>query len=180
MIASSAGAEREIGAVLCTLKFSDEDIAQVRAAFEPAEFIHCAPTDAEAIAEALQRVDVLSGDLDDRHVAAPHLKWVHCDHSGLTRSARPDVFAKGLLVTGAAGRSAAALAQHGFYFALALTFDSRGLIANQDAHVWRGIPDYGKRLGLAGKTLGVVGFGNTGQEMAKLGKAFGMKVIAAR
>ncbi|HET6706312.1 D-2-hydroxyacid dehydrogenase, partial [Amycolatopsis sp.] len=115
-----------------------------------------------------------------RHLGAPRLRWVHCDHSGLTRSARPEVFERGLLVTGSAGRSAPALAQHGFYFALALTFDARGLLEMQDAHQWRPAPGYEKRLSLWGKTLGVVGFGHTGREMARLGKAFGMRVIAYR
>jgi phosphoglycerate dehydrogenase-like enzyme len=171
---------RRIDSVLCTLTFDDDHIAQVRRAFEPAEFVHCAPGDAAGIEAALQKADVavLNGDLDDRHLSAPHLRWVHCDHSGLSRSARPEVFGKGLLVTGSAGRSAAALAQHGFYFALALTFDSRRLLADQAAHRWRGIPDYDKRLGLPGKTLGIVGLGHTGREMAALGKAFGMRVVA--
>ena len=170
----------QINRVLCTLPFTDEFVDQVKAAVSPAEFIHAAPDDADAIAKALETVDVaiISGDLDDRYISAPGLKWVHCNHSGLTKSARPEVFSKGMKVTGAAGRSAAALAQHGFYFALALTFDSRALFANQAAHVWRGIPNYGDRLGLAGKTLGIVGLGHTGREMALLGQAFHMKVVA--
>ena len=174
-----ATAPATIERVLCTLPFGEEFVGQVRAAVAPAEFIHCAPNDADAIAKALETVDVaiISGDLDDRFITAPNLKWVHCNHSGLTKSARPEVFSKGIKVTGAAGRSAAALAQHGFYFALALTFDSRNLFANQVAHVWRGIPNYGDRLGLAGKTLGIVGLGHTGREMALLGQAFHMKVV---
>lgn len=165
--------------VLCTLPFSEEFVGQVRSAVAPAEFIHSAPSDADTIAKALETVDVaiISGDLDDRFIAAPKLKWVHCNHSGLTKSARPEVFSKGIKITGAAGRSAAALAQHGFYFALALTFDSRALFANQAAHIWRGIPNYGDRLGLTGKTLGIVGLGHTGREMALLGQAFHMKVV---
>ncbi|GLQ54726.1 D-2-hydroxyacid dehydrogenase [Devosia nitrariae] len=171
---------RTIERVLCTLPFDDEFIEQVRQACAPAEFILCAPDDNQAIEAALGKVDVavISGDLDDRYIDAPYLTWVHCNHSGLTRSARPEVFSKGMIVTGAAGRSAAALAQHGFYFALALTFDSRALFASQAAHVWRGIPGYGDRLGLAGKTLGIVGLGHTGREMARVGKAFHMKVVA--
>ena len=173
-------ARREIKQVLCTLKFDATDIEQVRRGFEPAQFIHHQPDDSAGIARALETVDVavISGDLDDRHIQAPKLRWIHCDHSGLTRSARPEVFEKGIIVTGSAGRSAAALAQHGFYFALALTFDARGLIANQATHTWRGIPGYEKRLGLAGKTLGIVGLGHTGREMALIGKALHMKVIA--
>jgi phosphoglycerate dehydrogenase-like enzyme len=96
----------------------------------------------------------------------------------LDQAARPDVLNSGLIITGSAGRSARALAQHAFYFALALTYRARALLADQDARVWRGIPGYGQTLGLPGKTLGIVGLGNTGVEMAKLGRVFGMTVMA--
>lgn len=174
--------QRTISTVLSTVPFTEPEIDQLRAAFAPAEFVWCPSDDAATIAEVLQRADVavLEGDLDDRFVAAPHLRWVHCDHSGLNRSARADVFERGLVVTGSAGRSAPALAQHAFYFALALTFDARRLLENQADHVWRGIEGYFWRPALWGKTLGVVGFGHTGREMAALGKAFGMRVIVYR
>jgi phosphoglycerate dehydrogenase-like enzyme len=173
---------RTISTVLSTVPFTPEEIDQLRGAFAPAEFVWCPSDDAATIAETLQRADVavLEGDLDDRFLEAPRLRWVHCDHSGLNQSARPDVFAKGLIVTGSAGRSAPALAQHGFYFALALTFEARTLFEHQANHVWRGIEGYFWKPALWGKTLGIVGFGHTGKEMAALGKAFGMRVVVYR
>jgi len=173
---------RSIRAVLATVPYSEDELAQVRAAFEPAEFIWAAADDDAAIRTALERVDVavLEADLDQRHIDAPHLKWIHCDHAGLNRSARPEVFERGIIVTGSAGRSAPALAQHGFYFALSLTYQARELLRDQTAHVWRGIPDYFYRPALWGQTLGVVGYGATGKEMAKLGRAFGMRVVVLR
>ncbi|MEQ0558235.1 D-2-hydroxyacid dehydrogenase [Amycolatopsis sp. NEAU-NG30] len=172
----------EIRSVLATVMFGEDHLDQLRRAFAPAEVVHVQPWDADGIAAALEHADVavIAGDLDHRYVDAPRLRWVHCDHSGLTRSARPEVFERGLLVTGSAGRSAPALAQHAFYFALALTFDARGLLEMQDAHLWRPAPGYADRLSLWGKTLGIVGFGHTGREMARLGKAFGMRVIVYR
>lgn len=166
--------------VLCTLPFDTEYLRQVEDAFAPASVQFVSPDDDFAIRAALRTVDVavVASDLDERYIDAPNLKWVHCGHSGLTRSARPEVFEKGLQVSGSAGRSAAALAQHGFYFALALAFGARSLFAAQDKHVWRADPNYGERLSLAGKTLGIVGFGHTGKEMAILGKAFQMTVVA--
>jgi len=171
---------RTIHKVLVTVPFGRAEIEWLRRAFAPAQFVHCNAKDAEAIAMALESVDVAvhAEDIDERFLAAPHLKWVHCDSAGLTRSARSEVFEKGLIVTGSAGRSATALAQHAFYFALALTYDAKRLFADQAARVWRGIPGYDQKLGLPGKTLGIVGFGNIGSEMAALGKAFGMTVIA--
>lgn len=173
---------REIRSVLSTVLYRPEDVEQLRHAFAPAEFVHLHPGDNDGIEAALRHADVavLPLDLDERFLSAPHLRWVHCDHSGLTRSARPETFERGLIVTGSAGRSAPALAQHGFFFALSLTFAARQLFEMQDAHLWRGIPDYHNRLALWGKTLGIVGFGHTGQAMAELGKAFGMRVIASR
>ncbi len=173
---------RSIRSVLATVMFEPDQVEQLRRAFAPAEFVHVAPWDNAGIAGALEDADVavITGDLDDRYLAAPRLAWVHCDHSGLTRSARPEVFERGLIVTGSAGRSAPALAQHGFYFALALTFDARGLFEMQDAHLWRFIDGYEKKLALWGKTLGIIGFGHTAREMARLGKAFGMRVVVYR
>ncbi|QFG26927.1 D-2-hydroxyacid dehydrogenase [Actinomadura sp. WMMB 499] len=173
---------RIIRKVLSTLMFEPDEMEQLRGAFAPAEFVHVAPWDDAGITRALEHADVavISGDLDERHLTAPRLAWVHCDHSGLTRSARPEVFERGLIVTGSAGRSAPALAQHGFYFALALTFDARRLFEMQDAHLWRFIEGYEKKVALWGKTLGIVGFGHTAREMARLGKAFGMRVIVYR
>lgn len=176
------GPGEPIRSVLSTVPFTPAELEQLREAVAPASFHHVASDDADGIAEALTRVDVavLEGDLDERFVRAPHLRWVHCDHSGLTRSALPEVFERGLLVTGSAGRSAQALAQHGFYFALTLTYEAKALFAMQDARTWRGIPGYIDKLGLWGKTLGIVGFGHTGREMAKLGRAFGMRVVVHR
>lgn len=173
---------RSIDAVLATVPYTDDELTQLRAAFGEAEFIWAAADDDAAIRAALEHVDVavLEADLDDRHLAAPHLKWVHCDHAGLNRSARPEVFQRGLIVTGSAGRSAPALAQHAFYFALSLTYQARELIRDQEARVWRGIPDYFWRPALWGQTLGIVGYGSTGKEMAALGRAFGMRVVVLR
>ncbi len=171
---------RPIGTVLVTVSYPDAQMQRLRQAFAPALFLQCDPKDDTAIRKALETADVAvsADELDDRFYSAPRLKWVHCDHAGLDQAARPEILDSGLIITGSAGRSSTALAQHAFYFALALTYDTRRLLADQDNHVWRGIPGYGLKLGLPGKTLGIVGLGNTGMEMAKLGRAFGMTVIA--
>lgn len=173
---------RDIKKVLATVPYTAEEIDRLRTAFAPAPLLHVPAHDDAAVAEALEHVDVavIKGDLDHRFVAAPNLRWVHCDHSGLTRSATPEVFERGLLVTGSAGRSAAALAHHVFFFALSLTFDSYGLYEDHQRHVWRGRKDYDARLSLSGKTMGIIGLGHTGSEVARLARAFGMRVLAYR
>lgn len=177
-----ASEKRQIDRVLMTVPFEEAYIAQLREALAPAQVIRASSGDEARIAAALRDVDVaiLEADLDGRYLAAPLLRWVHCAHAGLTRSAMPEVFEKGLIVTGSAGRSAEALAQHVFFFALALTFDAYGLHDEQRRHSWRGLPGYNKRLSLWGKTIGIIGLGHTGIQVARLGQAFGMRVLAYR
>lgn len=173
----------EIQTVVSTLAYTPEELELIRRAFEPAEFVQCDKNDKEALCTALQRaqVAVLAGDLDDLVMKAPHLQWVHCDHAGLNKSARPEVFAKGLVVTGSAGRSGPALAQHGFFFALGLTYQIRRLIAHQASHKWRPKSDgFVENKAMWGQRLGIVGFGHTGREMAHIGRAFGMHVTVLR
>jgi len=173
---------QEINAVLATVRYDGWHLERLREVFAPAELIHTTPEDADGIAAALGRVDVavLAADLDERFLSAPKLNWVHCDHSGLNNSAKPEVLDSGLIVTGSAGRAAPALAQHAFFFALALTYDAPGLVEAKSRHGWRVIPGYEDRRGLWGKTIGIVGLGETGRATAELAKAFGMRVLAYR
>ncbi|KAJ4177010.1 hypothetical protein NW755_014097 [Fusarium falciforme] len=170
--------------VLCTVSWEPQQVDILRRAFYPAEFVYCYKDDAQAIRAALSRaqVAILAGDIPpDMLSNAPHLVWVHCDHAGLNKSARPEVFDRGLVVTSSAGRSAPALAQHAFFFALSLAYKSRDLLARQAAHEWhQGREEL--RLGgaLWGRRLGILGFGHTAKEMASLGRAFGMHVTVLR
>jgi len=173
-------AAQTINSVLTTVRYQGAHLERLKEMFAPAPVHVVDPGDGDAIAEGLEQADVavLRGDLDQRYVQAPRLRWVHCDHAGLNGSAKPEVIARtDLAVTSSAGRAAPALAAHAFFFALALTYDAPGLERIRSAHQWRGLPGYEDRRGLYGKTLGVVGLGYTGREIVKLGNAFGMRVI---
>ncbi|MBI3971616.1 MAG: D-2-hydroxyacid dehydrogenase [Chloroflexi bacterium] len=171
----------EIKTVLATVPYSGAHLDRLRAAFAPAEFIHLRRDDTEGIAAALERADVavLAGDLDERSLSAPHLRWVHCDHAGLNKSARPEVFEKGLLVTSSAGRSSPVLAEHVILLMLALAYDFPTFLDAQRRHQW-GIPGQDALRGLYGRTVGIVGLGNTGTELAVRAKALGMRVLGYR
>jgi phosphoglycerate dehydrogenase-like enzyme len=171
----------EIHAVLATVQYSGDHLARLRAAFGAAEFIHLRRSDAAGIERALHDVDVavLAGDLDERFLDAPKLRWIHCDHAGLNKSARPEVFERGLLVTSSAGRSSPVLAEHAILFTLALAYNFPAFLDAQRAHRW-GIPGQDALRGLYGRTIGIVGLGNTGSELAVRAKALGMRVLGYR
>lgn len=171
----------EIRTVLLAADFREELMQRIEEAFAPARVIRAAITDDAAIAAAMEEADVavLPADLDERILAGQHLRWVHCCHAGLNKSARPEVFRRGIIVTGAAGRSAPSLAEHVFFFMLSLTYDAYDLKAAQTDHDWnRFIPRYAAARGLNGQTIGIVGLGNTGRAVARRAKAFDMRVLA--
>lgn len=169
----------DIGVALLTVRWDDKYIAQLREHLGGAEVIHT--QDAGEIGEALARADVaiLSGDLDDRFADAPHLRWIHCDHAGLNKSARPWVFERGLQVTSSSGRSAPALAEHAIFFMLLFAYQYPRFQQAQRAHQW-GFPGQDALRGLIGRTVGIVGLGSTGRELAVRAQAFGMRVLGYR
>jgi phosphoglycerate dehydrogenase-like enzyme len=167
--------------VMTTLPYQQGHWERLIQAISPAELIRLEPDNANGIAAALERADValLSGDLDERSLYAPHLRWIHSDHAGLNKSARPEVFERGLIVTSSAGRSSPALAEHILFFMLALTYNYPAFYQAQLAHQW-GIPAQDRLRGLYGRTVGIIGMGNTGKDLAIRVKACGMRVSGYR
>lgn len=172
----------EIKSILITVPFPENYMNQLVEVLKPAKAHICSASDEAAISEALKTADaaVLNGDLTDLILTGEKLKWIHCDHSGLTHSARKEVFERGIAVTGSAGRSAPTLAEHAILFMLALTYDIHALHDLQRAHQWGGLPGYNDRRGLFGKTVGIIGLGHTGKELALRCKALGMTVMGYR
>jgi phosphoglycerate dehydrogenase-like enzyme len=171
----------DIRAALVTLSWKGPLLDAVRSALEPAEIICVNPRNRIAINKALEHVDVaiLEGDLDARFTGAPALRWIHCGHAGLERSATAELFDSDLIVTSAAGRSAPALAEHAMFFMLALSFRSGQFHEAQRKRIW-GVPGQGDLRALHGQTLGILGLGHTGSELARRATAFGMHVLAYR
>ncbi|MDP3239005.1 MAG: NAD(P)-dependent oxidoreductase, partial [Reyranella sp.] len=90
--------------------------------------------------------------------------------------------AKGIRLASAAGVYARAVAEHALSLILAVYRRLPEARDNQHKKVWRGmLGDLTQREDeLGGKTLLVVGMGRIGSHLAKLAKAFDMKVIGIR
>ncbi|MDR1513987.1 MAG: D-2-hydroxyacid dehydrogenase [Propionibacteriaceae bacterium] len=171
----------EIKSVLTTVTYTGRHLEALKELFAPAPVTVLDADDAEGIARTLPTVDVavLRADLDERHIATPNLKWVHCDHAGLDRSAKPEFLARqDLVITGSAGRAAPALAQHALFLALGLIYDAPNLEHQRANHEWGGRVDFSWRRCLWGKTAGIIGMGNTGQALVPLLRACGMRILA--
>ncbi|MCI0364869.1 MAG: 3-phosphoglycerate dehydrogenase family protein [Phycisphaerales bacterium] len=85
--------------------------------------------------------------------------------------------AKGIFVANCPGKNAIAVAE--LAWALILSCDRR--VPDQTTDLRAGKwskKEYAKAAGLFGRTLGIVGLGQIGQEVAARGRAFGMNVVA--
>jgi D-3-phosphoglycerate dehydrogenase len=82
--------------------------------------------------------------------------------------------ARGITVCNQPGRTAPVVAEHGFGLMFALAKRAAFLTASMKAGGWPRMDN----IYLQGKTLGIIGTGHIGAEMARLGRAVGMNVIA--
>ena len=118
------------------------------------------------------------------HLAAkaPRLRFIQSISAGVDQYDRDVLRGAGIRLASAQGANANAVSEH----AIALILAQARLLPqardNQRARHWRGmIGDLTQREDeLGGKTLVVVGLGRIGGRLARLAKAFGMKVIGLR
>ncbi|MGD9781662.1 MAG: D-2-hydroxyacid dehydrogenase [Kiritimatiellia bacterium] len=115
---------------------------------------------------------------------APNLKYVGILATGWNTIDLAAAKARGLVVTNVPGYSTDSVAQHAFALLLELTNQVGLHSADARSGGWAGNPDYCYRLTpqieLAGLVLGIVGFGQIGRAVARIGRAFGMRVLAHR
>jgi D-3-phosphoglycerate dehydrogenase len=83
---------------------------------------------------------------------------------------------RGIYVSNCPGKNAIAVAELAFALLLALDRRVPDNVAELRAGRWNK-KEYSKARGLFGRTLGLLGYGNIGQEMAKRAHAFGMPII---
>ena len=138
--------------------------------------------------EFVQRVgeaDVVSVSGMWKNDIIPHaikLKFVQSISSGMDQYSKELLGAKGIRLASAAGVNARAVAEHALALILAVFRRLPEARDNQHKKVWRGmLGDLTQREDeLGGKTLLVVGMGRIGSHLARLAKAFDMKVIGIR
>lgn len=108
--------------------------------------------------------------------AAPKLRVIARAGTGVDNVDVPAATARGIVVMNAPGANSVSVAEHALALMLAL---SRAIPA-ADASMKRNVWDKKRLTGaeLRGKTLGIVGLGRIGQEVAARARAFGMELVA--
>lgn len=114
----------------------------------------------------------------------PRVKFIAVTATGFNNVDTAAARLRGISVANAKNYSSAAVAQHVFSLILHFTNDVGRLSRSIQNGEWAACPDFCYTFSplteLAGKTLGLVGFGNIAQEVGKIANAFGMKVLCTK
>ena len=113
---------------------------------------------------------------------ATKLKYIQSIGSGVDQFAQDKLRAHGVRLANAQGVNSRAVAEHAMALMLALMRRLPEARDNQGKHHWRAmIGDLSRREDeLSSKTLVIIGLGTIGNRLAKLAKAFDMRVIGLR
>jgi phosphoglycerate dehydrogenase-like enzyme len=146
---------------------------------------HAAVRSIDALEKELPTADVLvvSGLWrNDLVRIATKLKFIQSISAGTDQYDAALLRGRGIRLASAAGVNAYAVAEHAMALMLALARRLPEARDNQNARRWRGmISEIAAREDqLTGKTLLIVGIGRIGARLARLAKAFDMRVIAVR
>ena len=114
--------------------------------------------------------------------ALPDLKYIGVIATGFNIVDTVAAKERGVIVTNVPGYGTPAVAQHVFALILELANNVGASAQSVAAGGWQNCLDfcyYDKPIiELAGRTLGIIGYGEIGAAVARIGQAFGMKVLA--
>ncbi len=110
---------------------------------------------------------------------AKSLRWLQLASAGVPRRLCPTARDLGLTVTNLAGLYGPTIAEHALAMMLMIARQLHTVVRQQQERKWdRKIRE--TMVDLAGRTVAIVGVGNIGRHVARLSKAFGMRVIGCR
>jgi D-2-hydroxyacid dehydrogenase (NADP+) len=159
-----------------------EAVETLRSRFPHLTFVHA--TDDASRARGLENCDVaFTWILSEPELGrAKRLRWVHSSAVAVETFCLPEMFARGVIVSNSRGIQAAPIAEHVMAVLLALAKQLHMVIDAQHERRWAQNELIGDRLPwlLKGRTLGLIGVGTIGSEIALRAAVFGMRVIALR
>ena len=146
---------------------------------------HVEVRSADALAQHLPQADVLVVSMlwkNGLAALAGKLQFIQSISAGTDQYDKAMLHRRGIRLASAAGVNAEAVAEHAMALMLALARRLPEARDNQNAKRWRGmISEIAAREDqLTGKVLLIVGMGRIGSRLARLAKAFDMRVIATK
>ncbi len=161
--------------VLVNLDMPDESLAALHQKHPQFEFVHC--TDRSAIYERLKTAEVLiTFFLCSKRMldAAPGLKWVQATSAGVDYLAVDEMARRNIVLTNGRGVAGIQMAEYAVAAMIALARSAHTMFRNQIEKRWDNEVPQGE---IYGATLGILGLGAIGSEIAKRAAFMGMRVV---
>ena len=161
--------------VLMRMDLAAELLEKIRQVSEEVEVV-CVDSDAAALA-VMPEIEVVCGHISREMFARRQkLKWMQSWGAGVDGLLHPELVDSDVVLCSAKGWVGVHLAEHAMALLLGLT---RGLHTAVRNPRWeQRWPIRAASWELVEQTMGIVGLGGTGRELAKRASAFGMRIIA--
>jgi len=170
--------------VLLTIPFTEALVTQLRGVSPKLRVTVQNATSADEIpAEVWARTEVLyTGRILPPLERVPNLKWIQSHFAGIDGLLKEPVFAKAdLIVTTLSGVAASQMAEYALMMLLALGHRLPAMTVSQRKAEWpKDRWDKFSPCELRGATVGIVGYGSIGRQLARLLQPFGATVLACK
>lgn len=139
----------------------------------------------EGVGHEIAAVEIMFGDSlrPDQFVQATKLRWIHSPAAAVHQFMFPALVNSDVVLTNAREVHGPGVAEHVMALILSIAKRIPESVRFQQKHVWGQEKLWSGGacpLDVAGATLGLVGFGNIGRNVAKHAHSMGMKVIVVR
>ncbi|WP_114748414.1 D-2-hydroxyacid dehydrogenase [Pleomorphovibrio marinus] len=126
----------------------------------------------------LPEIDVVFGRISEEDLAkAKGLKWVHSSSAGVEKQLFPSMMERSeIAMSNAKGCYGPAIAEHVFGLLFSLTRGIKEQSLNMSDGNWKGVEG---QIEMRNLTMGIIGYGGIGREIARRAKAMDLKVLAA-
>jgi phosphoglycerate dehydrogenase-like enzyme len=126
---------------------------------------------------ALELADIHFGQIRQEDLSlAKNLSLVQSVSAGVEHQLYPEFVQSNVLLSNAKGCYAPAIAEHTIGLLFSLTRKIGGQIRNMSQHQWGGSGD---QIEMKNLTMGIVGFGGIGRQIARRARAMDMRIVAA-
>src|SRR5438270_6924384 len=138
----------------------------------------------ENIEQHIADVEILFGISirPEQFLAAKKLRWIHSQAAAVHQLMFPELVNSDVIITNAREVHGPVVAEQVMAMILALAKQIPAAVRFQHRHVWgqEAISCAARPREIAGATLGLIGLGSIGRNVAKHASALGMRVIAVR
>lgn len=169
--------------ILITLSIPEEHLERLQAV-SPRVKLHVIPSrDPEGIPrELLSEIEILyTTDVFPDPVDVPNLRWIQLHFAGVDHVVDRALFREEIDITTLSGVAASGVAEYALMGILSLGRRVPQMVADKGKKRWpENRFNLYQPLSLRGSTVGIVGYGSIGREVARLCRAHGATVLAAK